>query len=177
MFIHRNRGRNAQAVSLGLLAAALISTGVTAADKPDAFVLVAYSNRAGGTQIANGEYLSATRVTRAGVLGDPGALATNHCVAFAMSEQLAQARLACDSAVEAATVGSIKSSSTNADSRMAFSVGASAARAASRAADRLPRTRASRTIVAAACPAMSRAVARAGAPGWNARAARTVGTG
>ena len=37
MFIHRNRGRNAQAVSLGLLAAALISTVVAAADKPDAF--------------------------------------------------------------------------------------------------------------------------------------------
>ena len=103
MFIHRNRGRNAQAVGLGLLAAALISTVVAAADKPDAFVLVAYSNRAGGTQIANGEYLSATRVTRAGVAGDPGALATNHCVAFAMSEQLAQAQLACDSAVEAAS--------------------------------------------------------------------------
>ncbi len=33
---------------------------------------------------------------------DPGALATNHCVAFAMSERLAQARLACDSAVQAA---------------------------------------------------------------------------
>ena len=61
MFIHRNRGRNAQAVSLGLLAAALISTVVSAADTPDAFVLVAYSNRAGGTQIANGEYLSATQ--------------------------------------------------------------------------------------------------------------------
>lgn len=102
MFIHRNRGRNAQAVSLGLLAAALISTVVSAADQPDAFVLVAYSNRAGGTQIANGEYLSATKVTRAGVPEDRGALATNHCVAFAMSEQLAQAQLACDTAVQAA---------------------------------------------------------------------------
>lgn len=102
MFIHRNRGRNAQAVSLGLLAAALISTVVSAADKPDAFVLVAYSNRAGGTQIANGEYLSATRISRAGVPADPGALATNHCVAFAMSQQLAQAQRACDSAVQAA---------------------------------------------------------------------------
>jgi hypothetical protein len=102
MFIHRNRGRNAQAVSLGLLAAALISTVVSAADKPDPFVLVAYSNRAGGTQIANGEYLSATQVSHAGVPGDPGALATNHCVAFAMSQQLTQAQAACDSAVQAA---------------------------------------------------------------------------
>ena len=102
MFIHRNRGRNAQAVSLGLLAAALISTVVTAADRPDPFVLVAYSNRAGGTQITNGEYLTATRQAPAGLQADPGALATNHCVAFAMSAQLAQAQLACDSAVEAA---------------------------------------------------------------------------
>ena len=96
MFIHRNRGRNAQAVSLGLIAAALINTVVSAADKPDPFVLVAYSNRAGGTQIANGEYLSATQVSHAGVPGDPGALATNHCVAFAMSQQLTQAQAACD---------------------------------------------------------------------------------
>jgi hypothetical protein len=103
MFIHRNRGRDAQAVSLGLLAAALISTAVTAADKPDAFVLVAYSNRAGGTQISNGEYLTATRQTPASLPGDPGALATNHCVAFAMSAQFPQAQLACDSAVQAAS--------------------------------------------------------------------------
>ena len=102
MFIHRNRGRNAQAVSLGLLAAALISTVASAADKPDAFVLVAYSNRAGGTQITNGEYLTATQQTDVSLQSDPGALATNHCVAFAMSEQLAQAQLACDSAVQAA---------------------------------------------------------------------------
>ncbi len=103
MVRHRNRGRHAQAVSLGLLAAALISTGAAAADRPDAFVLVAYSNRAGGTQIGQGQYLSATRASAAGVAGDPGALATNHCVAFAMSEQLAQAQLACDSAVQAAS--------------------------------------------------------------------------
>ena len=102
MFIHRNRGRHAQAVSLGLIAAALISTVVSAADKPDAFVLVAYSNRAGGTQITNGEYLTATAAAHSDVQADPAALATNHCVAFAMSEQLAQARQACDTAIRAA---------------------------------------------------------------------------
>jgi hypothetical protein len=117
MFIHRNRGRNAQAVSLGLLAAALISTVVSAADQADAFVLVAYSNRAGGTQIANGEYLSATQVTRAGVPEDRGALATNHCVAFAMSEQLGKAQLACDSAVQAAFCEQAELPSWNARSR------------------------------------------------------------
>jgi hypothetical protein len=102
MFTHRNRGRNAQAVSLGLIAAALISTAVSAADKPDAFVLVAYSNRAGGTQITHGEYLTATKQVDASVQADPGALATNHCVAFTMSAQRAEAQLACDSAVVAA---------------------------------------------------------------------------
>jgi hypothetical protein len=102
MFIHRNRGRNAQAVSLGLIAAALISTAVSAADTPDAFVLVAYSNRAGGTQITHGQYLTATQDVHASVQSDPGALATNHCVAFAMSDQLAQAQVACDSAVQEA---------------------------------------------------------------------------
>ncbi len=101
MFIHRNRGRYAQAVSLGLLAAALISTVVSAADPPDAFVLVAYSNRAGGTQISNGEYLTAIRETP-GLPDDPAGLATNQCVALAMSAQLAQAQHACDSAVQAA---------------------------------------------------------------------------
>jgi hypothetical protein len=102
MFIHRNRGRNAQAVSLGLLAAALISTAVSAADTPDSFVLVAYSNRAGGTQISHGEYVTATTAQNVSVQSDPGALATNHCVAYAMSEQHMhmQAQQACDAAVQ-----------------------------------------------------------------------------
>lgn len=100
MFIHRNRGRNAQAVSLGLLAAALISTVVSAADPSDNFVLVAYSNRAGGTQISHGEYVTATQAPGASVQSDPGATATNHCVAYAMSEQHAQAQLACDAAIQ-----------------------------------------------------------------------------
>ncbi len=100
MLIHRNRGRNAQAVSLGLLATAFM--GLAAAAAPDAFVLVAYSNRTGGAQIAQGEYASAAQARRSGLQSDPGALDTNRCVALAMSEQLAQAQRACDSAVRAA---------------------------------------------------------------------------
>ena len=100
MFIHRNRGRNAQAVSLGLLAAALISTVVSAADTPGPL-------RAGRLQQPRRRHADhARRVPdrntgrdRASVQADPGALATNHCVAFAMSEQHAQAQLACDAAV------------------------------------------------------------------------------
>ena len=117
MFIHRNRGVKAQAVSLGLIAAALISAAVSAAGAPEAFVLVAYSNRAGGARIAHGEYLTATRAEHASVPADPGALATNHCVAFAMSERLAQARLACDAAVRAAHSEQAQSPSWNPRSR------------------------------------------------------------
>lgn len=113
MLIHGNRGGNAQAVSLGLIAAALISAAVSAADAAETFVLVAYSNRAGGTRIAHGEYRTATQAEHATVQADPGALATNHCVAFAMSERLAQARLACDSAVQAAHSEQTQSPSWN----------------------------------------------------------------
>ena len=56
----------------------------------------------GGLQISNGEYLTALQQGQASVPADPGALATNHCVAYAMTEQLAQAQQACDSAVQAA---------------------------------------------------------------------------
>jgi hypothetical protein len=106
MFMHRNRGRHAQAVSLGLLAAALISTAAAAADAPDAFVLVAYSNRAGGAPISQGDYAVAAQVAHEHVSlqSDPGATATNRCVAFAMSEQLSQAQHACDAAIQEARI-------------------------------------------------------------------------
>lgn len=106
MFMHRNRGRHAQAVSLGLLAAALISTAAAAADAPDAFVLVAYSNRAGGTPITQGDYAVAAQVAHEHVSlqSDPGATATNRCVAFAMSEQLGEAQHACDAAIQEARI-------------------------------------------------------------------------
>jgi hypothetical protein len=106
MFMHRNRGRYAQAVSLGLLAATLISTAAAAADAPDAFVLVAYSNRAGGIPISQGDYAVAAQVAHEHVSlqSDPGATATNRCVAFAMSEQLSQAQHACDAAIQEARI-------------------------------------------------------------------------
>lgn len=102
MFIHRNCGRHAQAVSLGILTAAIIAAAARAAETPDPFVLVAYSNRAGGEHLASGDYTSAAQAIpqRSGLsLPDPQAIDTNRCVAFAMTRQLAQAHGACDAAV------------------------------------------------------------------------------
>jgi len=102
MFMHRNCGRHAQAVSRGILTAALITTAAYAADTSSPFVFVAYSNRAGGENLASGAYSSAAQaVHRPQQMGlpDPQALDTNRCVAFAMTRQLVQARAACDAAV------------------------------------------------------------------------------
>lgn len=100
---HRHSSGSIHTVTLGILAAALLSTSVAAADAPDPFVLVAYSDRPGGTPLAGGDYDAATRMLRrmppASML-DPAALDTNRCVAYAMTRQLAAARLACEAAVE-----------------------------------------------------------------------------
>ena len=104
MFIHRNTGRRAAAVSLGILTVAVIAKAAQA-ETPDPFVLVAYSNRAGGQPLASGNYPNAAQAVRSedtGALADPPALDTNRCVAYAMTQQLGQAQAACDAAVRAA---------------------------------------------------------------------------
>ncbi len=104
MFIHRNSGRRAAAVSLGILTVAAIAP-VARAQTPDPFVLVAYSNRAGGEPLTSGNYGNAAQAVQSegnGALADPQALDTNRCVAYAMTQQRAQARHACDAAVRAA---------------------------------------------------------------------------
>lgn len=104
MFIHRNTGRRAAAVSLGILTAAALAK-LAQAETPDPFVLVAYSNRAGGQPLASGNYGNAAQAVQGegnGALSDPQALDTNRCVAYAMTQQRAQARAACNAAVRAA---------------------------------------------------------------------------
>jgi hypothetical protein len=102
MFMHRNCGSPAQAVSLGILTAALATTAA-AADAADPFVLVAYSNRTGGQHLVSGDYSGATEALHSdATLPDPQALDTNACVAYAMSQQLKQAHAACDAAVREA---------------------------------------------------------------------------
>jgi hypothetical protein len=104
MFIHRNRGRPAQAVSLGILTAGLIASAASAAEANDPFVFVAYSNRTGGAKLATGDYGDAAHAvlgqSPSAAMSDPQALDTNRCVAYTMTKQLAKARLACDAAVE-----------------------------------------------------------------------------
>ncbi len=106
MFMHRNRGRYAQAVSLGILTATL--AGAAHAADADAFVLVAYSNRTGGENLSSGDFGHAAQVLYAPspteLAGDPQALATNRCVAYAMTGQMEKAHAACDAAVHTARV-------------------------------------------------------------------------
>jgi hypothetical protein len=102
MFMHRNRGRYAQAVSLGILTAGIIASAA-AAEASDPFVFVAYSNRTGGEKLASGNYANAAQAVLApaasAAMSDPQALDTNRCVAYTMTQQLAKARDACDAAV------------------------------------------------------------------------------
>lgn len=99
MFMHRSCGSPAQAVSLGILTVALVTTAA-AAESADPFVLVAYSNRTGGQNLMTGAYSRAARALHSDAsLPDPQALDTNRCVAYAMSQQLSQAHAACDAAV------------------------------------------------------------------------------
>ena len=56
MFIHRNRGRNAQAVSLGILAAALIARWPPPPTRRTPSCSSPTATAPAGTQIANGEY-------------------------------------------------------------------------------------------------------------------------
>lgn len=104
MFMHRNCGRHARAVSLGILTATLISTA-RAAQAPAPFVFVAYSNRTGGEGLISGDYGSAVQAVQQSTHAappDPQALDTNRCIAYAMTQQLSQAHVACDAAVREA---------------------------------------------------------------------------
>ena len=123
MFSHRNTGRRAAAVSLGILTLVAIAQAAHA-ETPDPFVLVAYSNRAGGQPLMSGEYGSAAQALQSqgnGALADPQALDTNRCVAYAMTQQLAQARVACQAAVRAAEEADWQSGSPRARRQSAVS--------------------------------------------------------
>ncbi|MBS0379372.1 MAG: hypothetical protein JSS29_12850 [Proteobacteria bacterium] len=104
--MHRNRGRYAQAVSLGILTATLAGAAQAAEAGADTFVLVAYSNRTGGENLSTGDFGHAAQAVYAPspteLTSDPQALATNRCVAYAMTGQMDKAHAACDAAVHAA---------------------------------------------------------------------------
>jgi len=130
MFMHRNCGRQAQAVSLGMLSAALVTATAAAAEITDPFVLVAYSNRAGGENLVTGDYGSAAQAVHQhsdASLPDPQALDTNSCVAYAMNQQLPQARAACDAAVRDAHSADSALLAWNAQARQQSAVAAAVA--------------------------------------------------
>jgi hypothetical protein len=60
MFMQRNCGRHAQALSLGILTDTILARTV-AAETADPFVFVAYRNRAGGQNLLSGDSRSAHR--------------------------------------------------------------------------------------------------------------------
>ena len=103
MMIQHRDARRSGAAALALLGAALCSGPTRAAEPATAFVMVAYSNQTGGPHLVAGDYqgaaLALNRHAQVNQL-DPGAVATNRCVTFAMTGQMSAAHRACDDAVE-----------------------------------------------------------------------------
>src|ERR1700683_5317797 len=90
MIQHRN-ARRSGAAALALLGATLCSAATHAAEPATAFVIVGYSNQTAGPRIVAGDYrgaaLALNQHSQLSPL-DPGAVATNRCVSFAMTAQM-----------------------------------------------------------------------------------------
>jgi hypothetical protein len=89
---------------LGLAAAVslLLGSAAQAADTGHHFVLTAYSNGVGGTELINGNYAAAAEALHhrpAFSPFDASTTSNNRCVALAMIKQWDSARSACDQAV------------------------------------------------------------------------------
>ncbi len=85
--------------ALGASTAALAGAG-------QGYVLTAYSDAAGGSQLLSGEYSAALDSIRNATTAAPSSdvvRKTNACVAYTMLHRLKEARTACDAAVVAAT--------------------------------------------------------------------------
>jgi len=100
----RNSREHSGAV-LGLVAAVSLLTGECAQAGEHNFVLTAYSNGKGGTQLLSGDYDAAGkalqfRPTLSAFDGSTNS--NNRCVAFAKTKQFEAARAACDKAVREA---------------------------------------------------------------------------
>ena len=92
---------------LGLTAAVSLALGqaAQAAEPAHNFVLTAYSNGTGGTELISGDYAAAAEALHAhptiSAL-DASTTSNNRCVALAMTKQWDSARIACDQAVREA---------------------------------------------------------------------------
>jgi hypothetical protein len=92
-------------VSAAMLAAVTASGGGALAQAAESasFVFTASSNGAGGSALTSGEYDSAAKSLsepRPSLNTDLGVVDTNRCVAYAMTQQFAAARAACDAAIK-----------------------------------------------------------------------------
>ncbi len=93
----------ARAVRLGLVASMLLAGAAHAEGTSAKFVLTAYTNGAGGTDLVAGDYQTAlaalTKPKRKLAVRDPLTTSTNLCVAYTMTKQWEMARTACDEAI------------------------------------------------------------------------------
>jgi hypothetical protein len=111
---YRHKRSVAKAVSLLVASSLLVATGAQAAETAHTpFVLTAYSNGAGGTELINGKYAAALEEIqryRPQLMTASSAKANNLCVAYAVTKQLTEAKVACDAALKAAKYDKLSSS-------------------------------------------------------------------
>ena len=107
MFSHSRHTRSvARSVSLLIASTVLAAGGAQASETAHvSMVLTAYSNGPAGETLLKGDYaeaLSMIKSYRQQELVSASAKATNLCVAYAASKQVAEAKVACDAAVKQA---------------------------------------------------------------------------
>jgi hypothetical protein len=97
-----NSRKQLRAPGLAAAVSLLLGTAAQAGERPHSFVLTAYSNAAGGTDLVSGNYQAANEVLRyhsALTALDASASSNNRCIALTMTKQWDAARAACDQAV------------------------------------------------------------------------------
>ena len=95
-----------RAWALGAVLAIALASGTTLADGAHRFMFTAYSDAPGGADIVAGRYRAALeKLDRhpGSLEPDASTINTNRCVAYSMTGQWQEARIACDAAVSAAT--------------------------------------------------------------------------
>jgi hypothetical protein len=97
-----NSHKPSRALSLAAAVSLLLGQAVQAADPAHNFVLTAYSNGMGGTDLVSGNYGAAAEALHSHpdtAAFDASTTSNNRCVALTMTKQFDSARIACDQAV------------------------------------------------------------------------------
>jgi hypothetical protein len=98
----RNSRKPYRVLGLSAAVSLLLGQAVQAADPAHNFVLTAYSNGMGGTELISGNYGAAAEALHSPptiTALDASTTSNNRCVAFALTKQWDSARIACDQAV------------------------------------------------------------------------------